>query len=39
MPYSESAVAHALADMTRRKGWLTNRKDSYGKGYGLLDWS
>lgn len=37
--YSESAVAHALADMTRRKGWLSNRKDSYGKGYGLPDWS
>lgn len=37
--HGDSTVIHSLADLCRRKGRLTNRKDGHGRGYGLADWS
>lgn len=36
--HGDSTVIHALADLCRRKGKLTNRKDGRGRGYGLPGW-
>jgi hypothetical protein len=36
--HGESTVNHALADLSRRHGLVTNRRDSRGKGYGLPEW-
>lgn len=36
--HGDSTVIHALADLCRRKGRLTNRKDGRGRGYGLTEW-
>lgn len=36
--HGDSTINHTLAEMIKA-GLLTNRKDSYGKGYGLPEWS
>ena len=37
--HGDSTVTRALAELCRRKGLLSNRRDTYGRGYGLADWS
>jgi hypothetical protein len=39
VPHGDTTITHALADLVQRKHVLNNKKDSYGKGYGLADWS
>ena len=36
--HGESTVRKALANLCRRTGLLTNKRDSRGKGYGLVEW-
>jgi hypothetical protein len=37
--HGDSTVTKALARLVQKKKCLTNRSDSYGRGYGLADWS
>jgi hypothetical protein len=37
--HGDSTIDHSLADLVKRRKLLTNRRDSYGRDYGLADWS
>lgn len=37
--HGDSTISHALADLgPLHRALLSNRRDSYGRGYGLADW-
>lgn len=37
--HGDSTITKALPRLVHQKKRLTNRRDSYGRGYGLADWS